>query len=187
MTIRVRVSRGYLWLYSWLFRQIRPRKGLTMRQPFSFFWEIMLVQRTGRSLAKHPWILTGLALLIWFLAYTYLEAGTSWLASTVLHLSQTTPFGAASAFFLYEVPKVLMLLGLVVFGVGVLRSFFTPEAHAASACWQARDDRKCARSAAGNSHAFLLLLGGASVHRICDRRDSIGRDVFLSGGCPNGQ
>ena len=30
-------------------------------------------------------------------------------------------------FFLFEAPKVLMLLVLVVFGVGVLRSFFTPE------------------------------------------------------------
>ena len=30
-------------------------------------------------------------------------------------------------FFIYEVPKVLMLLTLVVFGVGIIRSFFTPE------------------------------------------------------------
>jgi len=31
------------------------------------------------------------------------------------------------AFFIYEVPKVLMLLILVIFGVGIIRSFFTPE------------------------------------------------------------
>jgi uncharacterized membrane protein YraQ (UPF0718 family) len=31
------------------------------------------------------------------------------------------------AFFLFETPKVLMLLVLVVFGVGVVRTFFTPE------------------------------------------------------------
>ncbi len=31
------------------------------------------------------------------------------------------------AFFLYEAPKVLMLLVVVVFGVGIVRSFFTPE------------------------------------------------------------
>jgi uncharacterized membrane protein YraQ (UPF0718 family) len=31
------------------------------------------------------------------------------------------------SFFLYEVPKVLLLLTLVVFAVGVVRSFFTPE------------------------------------------------------------
>ncbi len=34
---------------------------------------------------------------------------------------------SAVEFFLYEAPKVLMLLVLVVFGVGVLRTFFTPE------------------------------------------------------------
>jgi len=32
-----------------------------------------------------------------------------------------------SEFFLYEAPKVLMLLTLVVFGVGIVRSFFTAE------------------------------------------------------------
>jgi uncharacterized membrane protein YraQ (UPF0718 family) len=35
--------------------------------------------------------------------------------------------GSAVEFFLYEAPKVLMLLTLVVFGVGIVRSFFTPE------------------------------------------------------------
>ena len=35
--------------------------------------------------------------------------------------------GAAVQFFTFEVPKVLMLLALVVFGVGIIRSFFTPE------------------------------------------------------------
>src|SRR6266496_3547885 len=76
---------------------------------------------------RQPFLVTVLAIVVWFLTYNYLEAGTSWLAYAVLHLSPTTPFGSACAFFLYEVPKVLMLLGLVVFGVGVLRSFFTPE------------------------------------------------------------
>ncbi|EKD40682.1 MAG: hypothetical protein ACD_74C00251G0001, partial [uncultured bacterium] len=35
--------------------------------------------------------------------------------------------GKAIQFFLYDTPKVLMLLALVVFAVGILRSFFTPE------------------------------------------------------------
>jgi uncharacterized membrane protein YraQ (UPF0718 family) len=34
---------------------------------------------------------------------------------------------SAVEFFIYEVPKVLMLLVLVVFGVGIIRSYFTPE------------------------------------------------------------
>jgi uncharacterized membrane protein YraQ (UPF0718 family) len=38
-----------------------------------------------------------------------------------------TPAAAAVEFFLYEAPKVLMLLLVVIFGVGIVRSFFTPE------------------------------------------------------------
>ena len=33
----------------------------------------------------------------------------------------------AATFFLYDAPKVLLLLSLVVFGMGVVRSFFSPE------------------------------------------------------------
>ncbi len=45
--------------------------------------------------------------------------------ANVLHLDTASRFGAAVAFFIYEAPKVLMLLVLVVFGVGIVRSFFT--------------------------------------------------------------
>jgi uncharacterized protein len=34
---------------------------------------------------------------------------------------------SALAFFLYEAPKVMMLLAVVVFAVGIVRTFFTPE------------------------------------------------------------
>ena len=44
-----------------------------------------------------------------------------------LGLARGSRLGAAVEFFAYETPKVLMLLVLVVFGVGVVRSFFTPE------------------------------------------------------------
>jgi uncharacterized membrane protein YraQ (UPF0718 family) len=45
----------------------------------------------------------------------------------VLHLAAGTRLSAAVEFFVFEVPKVLMLLTLVVFGVGIIRSFFTPQ------------------------------------------------------------
>jgi len=38
-------------------------------------------------------------------------------------------------FFVFETPKVLLLLTLVVFGVGIVRSFFTPSGRAG--CWLA--------------------------------------------------
>ena len=45
----------------------------------------------------------------------------------LLKLPMSGHLGSAVGFFIYEVPKVLMLLALVVFGVGIVRSFFTPE------------------------------------------------------------
>jgi hypothetical protein len=38
-----------------------------------------------------------------------------------------THLGEALSFFAYDTPKVLMLLTLVVFGMGVVRSFFSPD------------------------------------------------------------
>ncbi len=67
------------------------------------------------------------AVVIWAVLYAWLEPLAQWLTVIVLHLDTASRFGAAVAFFIYEAPKVLMLLVLVVFGVGVVRSFFTPE------------------------------------------------------------
>ena len=41
--------------------------------------------------------------------------------------SARSHLGEAVGFFIYETPKVLMLLTLVVFAMGVVRSFFSPE------------------------------------------------------------
>ncbi len=68
-------------------------------------------------------------ILAWWLIYGQLKPLADFLTKT---LSQWTGFafeghlGRAIAFFLYDTPKVLMLLTLVVFGVGIVRSFFTP-------------------------------------------------------------
>ena len=45
----------------------------------------------------------------------------------VLSLQEGGHLGEAVHFFLYDTPKVLMLLTLVIFGVGIIRTFFTPE------------------------------------------------------------
>lgn len=66
-------------------------------------------------------------LAAWWLLYRNLAAIAAWLSYTIAGLERGTHLGAAVEFFLYEAPKVLMLLLLVVFGVGVVRTFFTPE------------------------------------------------------------
>lgn len=72
-----------------------------------------------------PWLLAALA--AWIALYAVLPGFSRWFAYGLLRLGPDTRLGAAVEFFAYDAPKVMLLLTLVVFGVGVLRSFFTPE------------------------------------------------------------
>ncbi|HSH14044.1 MAG TPA: permease [Desulfurivibrionaceae bacterium] len=84
----------------------------------------------GGSLGHNPKtriLLAVLALGLWFTIYKQLEPFSRLLTYELLGLSPESRGGAALQFFLYDTPKVLMLLTLVIFGVGIIRSFFTPE------------------------------------------------------------
>lgn len=67
------------------------------------------------------------ALVVWWLLYGQLARLAAWLTYSLLGLPSGAHLSAAVEFFLFEVPKVLMLLTLVVFVVGIVRSLFTPE------------------------------------------------------------
>ena len=64
--------------------------------------------------------------ILWWAAYTHLVPFSKWFTYDLLRLSEGH-LGSAVEFFVFEVPKVLMLLVIVVFFVGVIRTFFTPE------------------------------------------------------------
>lgn len=66
-------------------------------------------------------------LAAWFLIYRSLAPFSKFFTYTLLGLSPESHLGHAIEFFVYDTPKVLMLLTLVVFGVGIVRSFFTPD------------------------------------------------------------
>ena len=72
-------------------------------------------------------VILPVSFIAWWIIYHQLPTVTGWLTYHLFSLGRGTHLGEAIAFFLYDVPKVLMLLILVVFGVGLLRSFFTPE------------------------------------------------------------
>jgi uncharacterized membrane protein YraQ (UPF0718 family) len=81
----------------------------------------------GAGRRARAFALAALAAALWWLVYSRLASAASWLSFGLLRLSRGSALGTAVEFFVYETPKVLLLLTLVVFGVGVLRSFFTPE------------------------------------------------------------
>lgn len=64
---------------------------------------------------------------LWWLIYRQLPGLSRWLTYDLLPISKGSHLGDSIEFFLYDTPKVMMLLFLVVFGVGIIRSFFTPE------------------------------------------------------------
>jgi len=74
------------------------------------------------------YLLIGLPLLVlWIALYWVLEPFSKWITFDLAGMAADSRLGMAIQFFIFESPKVLMLLLLVVFGVGILRSFFTPE------------------------------------------------------------
>lgn len=93
-------------------------------------------------------LLLGLAFIVWWPIYWQLQWFSSWVAFDLLRLTRGSHLGQAVSFFLYDAPKVLMLLTLVVFGVGIVRSFFTPE--------RTRDILAGKREIAGNVMAAVL-------------------------------
>jgi len=78
---------------------------------------------------ESPWlpIALGAGLALWFLLYFALPHLARWLTYDLLSLAKGARLGASVEFFLYDTPKVLLLLALVVFGVGIIRSYFTAE------------------------------------------------------------
>lgn len=66
------------------------------------------------------------AVLIWYGLYESLAPISEWLVS-LFPIDRQSPLGGALQFFLYDTPKVLLLLTGVVFVMGMINSYFTPE------------------------------------------------------------
>lgn len=67
-----------------------------------------------------------LAAALWIVIYQSLNGFSEW-AVAQLPVARTSPLGGAIQFFLYDAPKVLLLLTGVVFVMGMINSYFTPE------------------------------------------------------------
>ncbi|MCB1537169.1 MAG: permease [Rhodoblastus sp.] len=80
-----------------------------------------------RPASSATWVAATIAAVaVWFALYRQLEPVSAWLVA-LLPVAPGSHITEALRFFVYDTPKVLMLLTLVVFGMGVVRSFFSPE------------------------------------------------------------
>lgn len=76
---------------------------------------------------KNKILLLFVVLAVWILIYTNLLTITDYLVYSLLGMEKERHLTSAAHFFVYEVPKVLLLLTIIVFVVGVIRSYFSPE------------------------------------------------------------
>lgn len=89
-----------------------------------------------------------LGLVAWYVIYRQLEPFSYFFAYSLVGLEKGSHLGEATQFFVYDTPKVMMLLTLIVFVIGIVRSFFTQE--------RTRKYLAGKRETAGNVMAALL-------------------------------
>jgi uncharacterized membrane protein YraQ (UPF0718 family) len=63
----------------------------------------------------------------WLIAYNIVQPLADWISYSALGLSRDSHLGESLAFFLYDVPKILLLLSGMVFAISIVRTFFSPE------------------------------------------------------------
>ena len=121
------------------------------------------------------YLFSGVTLLAaWWLVYDNLLLASRFITYRLLPLHQGTHLGATIEFFVFEVPKVLLLLLLIVFCVGIIRSYFTPE----------RTRRILAGNRESAGHVLAGLLGVVTPFCSCSAVPLfIG---FLTAGVPLG-
>jgi len=79
------------------------------------------------KLNKNKFLIPAILLPLWFLLYFNLEKLAILIVDSLLKLPQDNHLTRAISFFIFEVPKVLLLLILIVFVVGIVRTYFSPE------------------------------------------------------------
>ena len=75
---------------------------------------------------RNPRVFLTLAAIAWFALYAALQPAAHALVA-LLPVGPATHLGAALEFFFYDTPKVLLLLTGIVFLMGMVNSYFTPE------------------------------------------------------------
>jgi len=79
------------------------------------------------SSPQRLYLLLAFLIALWFTAYNLIHPLADWLTYSAIGLSRESHLGESLAFFLYDVPKILLLLSGMVFVISIIRTFFSPE------------------------------------------------------------
>lgn len=85
-----------------------------------------LLQALPRWRRAHPRVFVAAASVAWLAVYRSLAPAAGW-AVARLPLGAESRLAEAMRFFLYEAPKVLLLLAVVVVAMGIVNTYFIPE------------------------------------------------------------
>lgn len=86
-----------------------------------------MFKKTFNNILEKNLLVPILLLPIWLVIYHYLQLVTDWIVDSVLVLEKGKHLTESLRFFIFEVPKVIMLLALIIFFVGIIRTYFSPE------------------------------------------------------------
>ncbi len=73
------------------------------------------------------WLVPAILLPLWIIIYWNLQPLSDFVIDDVFGMIQGKHLTETLRFFIFEVPKVMLLLVLIIFGVGILRSYFSTE------------------------------------------------------------
>lgn len=129
---------------------------------------------TGHSPRRPSWARLGFGFVTWIAAYASLMPFAD-AAIKVLDLSRQAHLGEAVHFFFYDTPKILLLLTGIVFLMGVVHTFVSPE----------RTRALLSGKRLGATFSFLISAPSSTVRcrRISWPRSWAGRAVVVAAGC----
>ncbi len=87
-------------------------------------------QSLTQSSHKPQWQMGALLVVItavWFTVYNLIQPLANWITYSLFHIQSGSHLGDSVAFFLYDIPKILLLLSGMIFLISILRTFFSPE------------------------------------------------------------
>lgn len=76
---------------------------------------------------QRSWLIVVGTTILWLIAYNNVKPVANWITFELLGLTPGTRLGEALAFFIYDVPKILLLLSGMIFLISTLRTFLSPE------------------------------------------------------------
>lgn len=91
----------------------------------------MTLEVAGRRTPGPRWqrraVILSVSLLAWIILYVSLQTITDGIVYGIFRMQPASHLAETLSFFLFEAPKVLMLLLLIVFVVGIVRTYFSAE------------------------------------------------------------